>query len=576
MLRSRPLLTRVLPLVVLPVLACTEYAPAYLNLTDEAPDTTGSTAASFPGPVSTASTEPESVTTSTSGADASGADTSVADPDSTSSGESSGGPSGPPPNAPPEVYSFAANPDEIDEPGPVHLELAASADVVEVDVWHDGELLGTYAAADFPVTFDVTSQNTCQGLQEFTATVRDAEGLTADSLPADLFCQLPAPGSEVYTRKLKGVSSAFGYAVALMSDGGVVIGGTLDGRMMLWRLDAMGTPVAGWPKTIKDWTLVPGLGAKESGATAVAVDATGAIIVAGFYKNGIAFRRYTAKLNDAGTLLWEDPGLVDGEEIAGLAVSELGDVVTAGSIRTSPLDQDAAYDAGTWGYPHDYPYAAERWSDVFAAPPTDPHPDDDNELSERWRAVLALPDGRFVVIGEREYQDGELKVHTRATVLHFEDGSRTGNPWTSSGQKYAYDAAMAGVLTSTGFAVAGWCRPKGPNAIAQACVQTFDEAGLFSQVYVEPSDTQATCLGVASDREGRLVLGCYRTLPGQVDAWVFASRGAGYPLAWSQTFDQGGWDFAAAVTCESWGKCTWVGTTVENGAAVLVASQRYP
>jgi hypothetical protein len=50
------------------------------------------------------------------------------------------------------------------------------------------------------------------------------------------------------------------------------------------------------------------------------VDATGAIIVAGFYKNGIAFRRYTAKLNDAGTLLWEDPGLVDGEEIAGLAV----------------------------------------------------------------------------------------------------------------------------------------------------------------------------------------------------------------------------------------------------------------
>jgi hypothetical protein len=166
-----------------------------------------------------------------------------------------------------------------------------------------------------------------------------------------------------------------------------------------------GHTVAGWPKTIKDWTLVPGLGAKESGATAVAVDATGAIIVAGFYKNGIAFRRYTAKLNDAGTLLWEDPGLVDGEEIAGLAVSELGDVVTAGSIRTTPLDQDARYDAGTWGYPHDYPYAAERWSDVFTAPLTDPHPDLTNLQSERWRAVLALPGGRFAVIGEREYKD---------------------------------------------------------------------------------------------------------------------------------------------------------------------------
>ena len=364
--------------------------------------------------------------------------------------------------------------------------------------------------------------------------------------------------------------------VALMSDGGVVIGGTLDGRMMLWRLDAMGTPVAGWPKTIKDWTLVPGLGAKESGATAVGVDATGAIIVAGSFKNGIAFRRYTAKLNDVGTLLWEDPGLVDGEEIAGLAVSELGDVVVAGSIRTSPLDQDPTYDAGTWGYPHDYPYAAERWSDVFAAPATDPKPDPANVLSERWRAVLALPGGRFAVIGEREYKDGEFKVFARATVLQFEDESWAGDPWTSSGQKYSHDAAMAGALTSTGFAVAGWCRAQGPNAIAQACVQTFDEAGLFSQVYAEPSDTQATCLGVAHDRENRLVLGCYRTVPGETDAWVFASRGAGFPLAWAQTYDQGGWDFAAAVTCESWGRCTWVGMTMENGAAVLVASQRYP
>lgn len=570
MIRSRPLLTRVLPLVVLPVLACTEYAPAYLNLTDEAPDTTGSTAVSFPGPASTASTEPENPTTSTSGSSASGDDA-----ESTSSGESSDETSSPPANAPPEVYSFAANPDEIGKPGAVQLELAASADVVEVDVWHGGELLGTYAAADFPVTFDVTSQNTCQGSQEFTATVRDAEGLTADSLPADLFCQLPAPGSEAYTQKLNGVSSALGSAVALMPDGGVIVAGTLDGRMMLWRLDATLTPIGGWPKTIKDWTLA-GLGAKESGATAVGVDGTGAIIVAGFYKNGIAFRRYTAKLNDAGTLLWEDPGLVDGEEIAGLAVSELGDVVVAGSIRKTPLDENPTYDAGTWGYPHDYPYAAERWSDVFTHPATDPKPDELNLLSERWRAVLALPGGRFVVIGEREYKDDDWKVYPRATVLQFEDGSRTGDLWTTSGQPYASNVAMAGTLTSTGFAVAGWCRVKGPNAVAQACYQIFNEDDSDPLVYAEPTDTQATCLGVAQDRENRLVLGCYRTVPGQTDAWVFASRGAGFPLAWSQTYDQGGWDFAAAVTCDGWGMCTWVGTTMENGVAVLVAMQRYP
>lgn len=248
-----------------------------------------------------------------------------------------------------------------------------------------------------------------------------------------------------------------------------------------------------------------------------------------------------------------------------------------GSIRTSPLDQAASYDAGTWGYPHDYPYAAERWTDVFTQPATDPEPDVDNILSERWRAALALPDGSFIVIGERDYRDGgDFKIYTRTTVLRFEDGSRAGDPWTSPGQKYAHDAAAAGVLTDTGFAVAGWCRAKGPNAVGQACLQLFDAEGTLSQVYAEPSPTQAACSGLARDRDDRLVLGCYRTLPGQLDAWVFASRGPGFSLAWSQTFDQGGWDFATAVTCEGWGKCTWVGSTMEDGAAVLIVSQRYP
>ena len=566
MLRPRSVLpTLVLPLALVP--ACTEHAPSYYNLTDEAPnttETTGTTAESPAEPMSTASTE-SAEPTSTSSADV-----------ETTSVEASSGSFDFPPNAPPEIFSFACSPDQIGEPGPVQLELAVSADVVEVDLWHGGELLGTYAAADFPVAFDVTSQNTCQGTQTFTATARDAEGLTAESPPAELFCQLPAPGSEDYTRQLEGTSSALGSAVAQMADGGVVVAGSLDDRMLVWRLDATGTPLAGWPRTIKDWTLVPGLAAKQSAATAVAVDATGAIIVAGYYKNGIAFRRYTAKLNDAGTLLWEDPGLVDGEEIAGLAVSALGEIVAAGAIRTTPLDQEATYDAGTWGYPPDYPYAAERWTEMFMAPATDPEPDEFNERSERWRAVLALPNGRFAVVGERDYKGDAFKFFTRATILQFEDGSRAGDLWTSSGQKYSNDAAMAGALTSTGFAVAGWCRGAAPNAVAQACVQVFDEAGSFSQVYAEPSDTQATCLGVAQDREHRLVLGCYRTLPGQLDAWIFASQGAGFPLAWSQSFDQGGWDFAAAVTCDDWGKCTWVGTTMVDGAAVLVVSQRYP
>ena len=65
--------------------------------------------------------------------------------------------------------------------------------------------------------------------------------------------------------------------------------------MMLWRLDASGDAVTGWPKTITEWTLTPGLGAKESSATGVAVDPTGALVVAGYYKNGLAVRGPSAR-----------------------------------------------------------------------------------------------------------------------------------------------------------------------------------------------------------------------------------------------------------------------------------------
>lgn len=51
--------------------------------------------------------------------------------------------------------------------------------------------------------------------------------MRTESPPAELFCQLPAPGSEDYTRQLEGTSSAFGSAVARMADDAV--GGTTHG-----------------------------------------------------------------------------------------------------------------------------------------------------------------------------------------------------------------------------------------------------------------------------------------------------------------------------------------------------------
>jgi hypothetical protein len=567
------MLRMTLLLALASLVGCTEHSPGF-DITNEAPDATTSAeqtgASTTTDTTGAAATTDVVTTTATTGPAATSTGPDEPNPSASSTGE--------PENAAPKIFAFAVEPAAIHEPGAVSLKLDASADVVDVDVWYGETLIGTVPAAEFPYSFDVTSQSMCDGSQVFTATVRDAEGLTATSPPAELFCQLPAPGSQVYTRTLEGTASAIGTAITLLPDGGVLAGGALDGRMMLWRLDAAGNPVAGWPKTIADWTLVADLDAKESGATAVVVDSTGALVVAGYFKNGIAFRRYVAKLGDKGTLLWEDPGQVDGEEIMGLAVSSAGDVVTAGSRRTSPLDKPPLYDAVTWGYPDGYPYDAKRWFKTFAKPATDPTPDDLNLDSERMRGVLALPSGRFLVFGERDYGDFDYQIYTRTTMFQVSgDGDLVGETWTSLGSQYANDAALAGTLTATGFAFTGWCRLKGPGAQQQLCVQTFDVDGKPGQIYVEPWPTQTAGLGVAQDRMQRLVIAGYKSKPGELDAWVFASIGAGYPPAWQQPpLEQGEWDFATGIVCEAWGKCTWVGTTMINDHAAVVVSQRYP
>lgn len=479
-------------------------------------------------------------------------------------------------NAAPQIFAFAASPYEIFEAGEVKLELEASDDVVEVDVWYGDVLLATVPVDAFPYRFDVTSQSVCEGSQSFTATARDAEGLT-DTLPAELYCQLPAHGSEVYTRVLPGASTSSGAAVTSLADGAVIVAGELDGRMALWRLDPEGEVLQGWPKTIAAWTATPGLAAKVSTATAVGRDSTGAIVVGGTIKSGTTTRRYLAKLSDKGALLWEDPGLKDGEDIAGLAVSSALDVVAAGSCRTSPLDQAPAYDACTWGYPKGYPKQAARWSDQFKRPDTDPNPDDVNKYSERARAVVALADGDFVVFGERLYTDDANNDYMRAMAQRYaKDGARDGALWTSPGLKVAHDAILAATVTPTGILAAGWCRHKTPNAMQQICVQKFDVGGALVGSFVETSPTQAEARGVAQDREHKTVISGYTTKPGQTDAWIFGSRGADQPLAWSQTYDEGGWDFAAGVACDLWGRCTWVGTTTKYGALALVVSRRHP
>jgi hypothetical protein len=357
----------------------------------------------------------------------------------------------------------------------------------------------------------------------------------------------------------------------------VIVAGVLDGRMAIWRLDPDGNLLPDWPKTIAGWT-TEGVGDEESTATAVAVDPLGAIIVAGNIKSGFTTRRYLARLNDAGQPLWEDPGLKTGEEISGLAVAATGEIAAAGAVRTNLDDPNPAFDSSTWVYPNGYhPSQGAVVPDVFGQPDTDPWPDMDNARSERARAVVAREGGGFVVFGEREYKDDFNLTFSRATAQRYTStGARDGALWTSPGLKFEHDAALAATVTETGFLAAGWCRHDVPNALRQVCVQEFDADGALVGFFAETSPTQAEARAVAEDREHKIVLGGFLSKPGQTDAWVFASRGADQPLAWSQKYNGGGWDFATGVGCDLWGHCTWVGSTVVDGALVLVVSQRQP
>ena len=540
---------------ILVLTACIENAPSFDKLLHGESATDMTTAVSFPEPTTTDAPDDPATTSTSTAAGSTGSDLA---------GESE--------SAGPQIYSFSVDPPKILEPGAVEFSLELSDDVSVVELWRGSTLLGTVTPAELPFTYDVTSQGTCQDSQTFTAIARDPEGLI-DSKPAELLCELPEPGDEDYTSYLEGETSASGAAIARTPDGGIVAAGVLDARMVLWRLDPAGEPVDGWPKTLADWSSVAGLGNKESGATTVAVDPKGALLVGGYYKEGLAFHRYIAKLDDTGALVWEDPGLVH-EEVMGLAVSTAGDVVATGSHRTTALDAEARYEARIWGYPNGYPSDA-RWDVVYEPPQYEP-PDPLNERSERGRAVLAFPDGNFAVVGERGFRADDAKTYTRAFILRLSPDGQSLGQWTSDGAKFANEAALAGTHTKSGFALAGWCLHDNPAASQQTCVRTFDADGSPLKVYAEPWPRASTALGVAQDREECLVVAGYVTKPGQSDAWIFASLGAGIPLAWDQIFDQGGSDFAAGIVCDSWGKCTWIGTTNQNGKPALVVSQLYP
>ena len=533
-------------LAVLSLAACPEHAPAWYNLTDEAPATTGDLngGGSFP-PASAAEGPDVGDSSSSEPIPTTGDWTTGAAAETTTSGESTSAPV----NDPPTV-ALALSPEIVEAAGVVELSIEVSPDVVELDVVYRGEIVATLPPADFPYHFEVTSQAKCDGSEGLSVVARDAEGLMADDAKM-LACSLPASGSEAHKAKLPGETQSLVYSVAILGDG-FVAAGVLDGQIVVWRVGPDLQLLPGWPRVLADWTAIPGIAALDSAAVGVTVDADQNIIVAGDTVKAGVKTYYVAKLNAAGSRLAEAQGMPE-EEAAGVAVTADGVIAVAGAVRTAA--QPPAYDWRVWGYTK---LGQAPWVDTLPLGPGEAL-DEFNDRSERARAVVVLPGGGLLVVGEREYKKlDDLTTYIRASWQRYSSvGVRVGDLWTSdaNGPGKSHDAAnTVVVLADDEFVLSGWGRAKLGQA-PQVWSRRFQN-GEALEFRVEQA-AAAEAKGIGHDREGNFVVATALTSAGQLDAWAFAFHGWALPAVWSQPpyGDPQGWDGYTSIACTDWGYC---------------------
>ncbi len=567
LLRSRPLLTRVLPLVVLPVLACTEYAPAYYNLTDEAPDTTGSTAASFPGPLSTASTEPESDTTANDGDGSADASDTGSSGGNASAGDTT---TSFPIDPPPTVENLVCDPEKAEEVGPVSCTYLPSADAVDAELLDDGQVVATGPAGS-PLIFPVTSAPHNNPGSTITVVVRDAAGQTAETTiyqPSTV----KDPGTEIWT-KLEPNDGAFSMAsgVALQGDHLIAAGIHWKNPLVvgtLRRYDKGGDWIAtdeGWSRTHDTWTGLDWMKAGSFGPTGLAVDAEGNIILVGVGFHDDQPRSYLARFHPDGTLHWEKPGDV-GTEARAVGVQPDGTIWVAGAKRTGINPERWDMEISVFG-PDKTPYGPFPYSDPE---------DKENKRSERGRAVVVLKNGNVVVVGEREVViPNEAMWFTRGVALLFEGKGKFIGEWTSTGDKLKHDAILAAVATDEGFATCGYTQAPldEPGSKKQILIRWHGEdLQEVKTPRLESTMGAAICNALGYNMEGATLVGAQVAKNGQNNnQWIFAVEdAASLRVDYREHNGAGnGDDRVQALVCGY--KCAWVGAETVDGAVQWVA-----
>jgi hypothetical protein len=484
--------------------------------------------------------------------------------------------SGEPVNLPPTV-DLTVMPEHLGEAGPAELHLAASEDVVKVRLSLDGEKIADLTPADFPYVWEALSAKDNGPARTFSVIVEDEEGLMADD-DAGLSVQLPEPGIEkcLFEDPDRGTVTSYIAALRYTPEAIYAVGtrGTGILRITMWKLDPNNCqPVPGWPKTIANWN--PALAGSPSFGVGADIDENGNPVVAGnFLVNG-KWQSYVALLNAEGSRLWEKVGAV-GDEVAGVGASKgsySNRVFVVGSRRTS--DNPILTDGMVWVY---------QWTegeDVYVQPPTilrapftpdEFDPDLDNALSEWARAVVVDSAGNALVVGEREYKDGDFKIYSRAFAVQVHPfGQVLGSPWTSSAPAFKHDAARSVTVCGDEYLAGGWTRDSvEPNSEPQPFLFWLE-----TETHRHLPQLDATQVyGVACDREGKVVSAATRS-SGFPDAQVFTVVGTSDTPVW---YEQGAADAdgAGAIACDHRGFCGWGGYRTINAKAYAVVRVHHP
>ena len=508
--------------------------------------------------------------------------------DEITSGTSSAAPgtdTGAPANEPPVITLFDGIPDFIGEAGPVLLQLAASADVDTVRLSLDDEVLADgLKPGDFPRKHEFLSAADNGPARRFAVRVEDGEGLTAEA-EATVSVLLPVSGADkcVFEDPDRGAVSSVVGALKYTDKAIVAVGWRDTGagpRMTLWRLDPNTCALlGGGPRTISDWSAVPGFAALTSVGAAIDVDATHNLVVAGNFIVAGEPQSYVALLNPGGSLLWEHAG-VAGDEVAGVAAAtgQFRDrILVVGSRRTS--DNPVLTDGAIWMY-------QTLGNEVFTAPPTilrapftdaEKVEDEDNGLSEWVRAVVIEPDtGNAIAVGERKFKPDVNDPFSRAFIVRIHPlGAVLGAPWTSSADTgFVNDAAQSVAVCGDEIVAGGWTRDKPGDAPLQPMIFWIDADGSSKQQRLDVALAPSQTSGIACDREHKIVSAGTRTA-GPSDAQVFMVEGPQGPRT---TYEAGvpGDDGASAVACDSRGFCGWGGFRSKDGKPYAVVRVHHP